>query len=102
MRYRREELTNLLTSNETAMTITSSSRLGCPKFSYPSFQVRPDDPLSVARSNYFPDKAIFPGHPMSIKIPLYKDINTQFPAGKISIEVEKYICNECLTYILDD
>ncbi|CAO1293818.1 unnamed protein product [Diamesa hyperborea] len=100
MRYRREELTNLLISNETAMTITSSSRLGCPKFSYPSFQVHPDDPLSVARSNYFPDKAIFPGHPrfknltrnirmrrgekVSIKIPLYKDINTQFPAGKIS------------------
>ena len=56
MRYRRKELSNLLASNESVMTITSFPRLGCPNFSYPSFEVRPDDPDCAARSNYFPGK----------------------------------------------
>lgn len=95
MRYRREELSNMLASNEKVMSITSFPRLGCPNFSYPSYEVRPNDPNCAAQSNFFPDEAIFPGHPrfrtltrnirmrrgekVSINVPVFKDINTKIP-----------------------
>ncbi|XP_034118457.1 glutamate--cysteine ligase [Drosophila albomicans] len=95
MRYRREEVTELLASDECVMSITNFPRLGAPNFTYPLHQPRPEDPLSSARSLYFPDEAIFPGHPrfktltrnirkrrgekVSIKLKVFKDVNTKLP-----------------------
>lgn len=63
MRYRREEVTELLASDECVMSITNFPRLGAPNFTWPLYQPHPEDPLSSARSLYFPDEAIYPGHP---------------------------------------
>ncbi|KAH8267572.1 hypothetical protein KR026_007205 [Drosophila bipectinata] len=95
MRYRREEVTELLGSDECVMSITNFPRLGAPNFTYPLAQPRPEDPLSSARSLYFPDEAIFPGHPrfktltrnirkrrgekVSIKLKVFKDVKTKLP-----------------------
>ncbi|KAH8340492.1 hypothetical protein KR067_013152 [Drosophila pandora] len=95
MRYRREEVTELLGSDECVMSITNFPRLGAPNFTYPLAQPRPEDPLSSARSLYFPDEAIFPGHPrfktltrnirkrrgekVSIKLKVFKDAKTKLP-----------------------
>ncbi|KAH8292703.1 hypothetical protein KR018_003228 [Drosophila ironensis] len=95
MRYRREEVTELLASDECVMSITNFPRLGSPNFTFPVVQPRPEDPLSSARSLYFPDEAIFPGHPrfktltrnirkrrgekVSIKLKVFKDVNTKLP-----------------------
>ncbi|XP_002023418.2 glutamate--cysteine ligase [Drosophila persimilis] len=95
MRYRREEVTELLAKDECVMSITNFPRLGSPNFTYPLAQPRPEDPLSSARSLYFPDEAIFPGHPrfktltrnirmrrgekVSIKLKVFKDAKTKLP-----------------------
>ncbi|CAD7093323.1 unnamed protein product [Hermetia illucens] len=95
MRYRRQEVTNLLPPGETIVSITAFPRLGCPKFSHPEYKTRPDDPDSAAQSNYFPDEAIYAGHPrfktltrnirqrrgekVSIKLKVFKDENTKLP-----------------------
>ncbi|XP_030382175.1 glutamate--cysteine ligase [Scaptodrosophila lebanonensis] len=95
MRYRREEVTELLASDECVMSITNFPRLGAPNFTYPLCQPHPEDPTSAARSLYFPDEAIFPGHPrfktltrnirmrrgekVSIKLKVFKDVNTKLP-----------------------
>ncbi|XP_068152614.1 glutamate--cysteine ligase isoform X2 [Drosophila tropicalis] len=95
MRYRREEVTELLGSDECVMSITNFPRLGSPNFTYPLAQPHPEDPLSSARSLYFPDEAIFPGHPrfktltrnirkrrgekVSIKLKVFKDVKTKLP-----------------------
>lgn len=95
MKYRREEVTQLLDKDETVMSITSFPRLGCPQFSNPSYEVTPGDPDSAAQSLFFPDDLIFSGHPrfknltrnirkrrggkVCINVPIYKDINTKIP-----------------------
>lgn len=95
MKYRREEVTKLLGENETVMSITSFPRLGCPQFSDPAYETTPNDPSSAAQSLFFPDDAIFEGHPrfknltrnirmrrgekVCINVPVYKDINTKIP-----------------------
>lgn len=95
MRYRRQELTGMLHDGESVMSITNFPRLGCENFTYPVHQPRPDDPNSSNRSCYFPDEAIFPGHPrfktltrnirmrrgekVSIKLNVFKDKNTVLP-----------------------
>ncbi|XP_017056232.1 glutamate--cysteine ligase [Drosophila ficusphila] len=95
MRYRREEVTELLAKDECVMSITNFPRLGAPNFTFPLAQPRPEDPLSSARSLYFPDEAIFPGHPrfktltrnirkrrgekVSIKLKVFKDVKTKLP-----------------------
>ncbi|XP_039498788.1 glutamate--cysteine ligase [Drosophila santomea] len=95
MRYRREEVTELLAKDECVMSITNFPRLGASNFTYPLAQPRPEDPLSSARSLYFPDEAIFPGHPrfktltrnirkrrgekVSIKLKVFKDTKTKLP-----------------------
>ena len=65
MKYRREEVAGLLLPNETVMSITNFPRLGCPQFTEPPYEVRPDDVDCSARSNFFPDEAIFPGRKFS-------------------------------------
>lgn len=95
MKYRREEVGQLLKDGETVMSITSFPRLGCPSFSFPSFEVHPDDSTSAAQSLFFPDEVIFDGHPrfknltrnirrrrgekVCINVPVYKDLNTKYP-----------------------
>lgn len=68
MKYRREEVAGLLLPNETVMSITNFPRLGCPQFTEPPYEVRPDDVDCSARSNFFPDEAIFPGRKLSYLI----------------------------------
>lgn len=77
------------------MSITSFPRLGTIGFTYPPYQTTPDDENSSARSLYFPDEAIFPGHPrfktltrnirqrrgekVDINLKVFKDKNTKLP-----------------------
>lgn len=63
MRARRAEVQALLGADEAIMSITNFPRSGTPKFTWPEFEPRPDDEGSIARSRYFPDEAIFMGHP---------------------------------------
>lgn len=93
MKYRREEASELLKANESLMTITSFPRLGCENFTYPPTNPTPDE--GATRSLFFPNEAIFPGHPrfatlsrnirerrgekVAINLPVYKDKNTQIP-----------------------
>ncbi len=43
--------------------ISANFRLGCPNFTYPPARATPDSAEAVSRSLFFPDAAIFPGHP---------------------------------------
>lgn len=95
MRYRRQEVAGLLSADESIMSITSFPRLGCPNFSFPSYEPRPDCSDCAARSLFFPDEAIFQGHPrfrtltrnirkrrgekVSINLPVFKDEKTKLP-----------------------
>lgn len=95
MSNRRHDVAKLLKENEIAMCITSFPMLGMPNFTFPSFAPRPDAADGVAKSLYFVDEAIFPGHPrfktlsrnirmrrgskVSIDIPVFKDKNTKIP-----------------------
>lgn len=97
MRYRRQELSGMLANGESVMSITNFPRLGCENFTFPVFQPRPDDPNSSNRSCYFPDEAIFPGHPrfktltrnirmrrgekVSINLKVFRDKNTILPVA---------------------
>lgn len=95
MRYRRQEVTELLENDECVMSITNFPRLGCREFTHPVYNPNPQDPASSAKSLYFPDEAIFPGHPrfktltrnirmrrgekVAIKLKVFKDKNTVLP-----------------------
>ncbi|XP_037818840.1 glutamate--cysteine ligase [Lucilia sericata] len=95
MRYRREEVTELLEKDECVMSITNFPRLGCKEFTHPIYNPQPEDPTSSAKSLYFPDEAIYPGHPrfktltrnirmrrgekVAIKLKVFKDENTKLP-----------------------
>lgn len=87
MRYRRQEAESLLPPNETLLSITNFPRLGCPNYTFPEYQPRPDDPNSAAKSLYLPDEAIFDGHPR------FKNLtrNIRLRRGsKVSINLEVY------------
>lgn len=93
MRNRRKEVTELLNPDETIMSITSFPRLGCEDFTYPPTKPTPDK--GATRSLFFPDEAIYPGHPrftnlsrnirmrrgenVAINLPIYRDKNTKIP-----------------------
>ncbi|KPJ13668.1 Glutamate--cysteine ligase [Papilio machaon] len=93
MQYRRAEASTLLNNGEVIMSITNFPRLGCPNFTSPPFT--PNPKTGVTLSHYFPDEAIFPGHPrfktltsnirerrgekVAINIPIFKDLNTKIP-----------------------
>lgn len=95
MRYRRQEVGELLPPGEAVMSITNFPRLGMPSFTFPEYAVTPGDEASSARSDYFPDQAIFPGHPrfrtltrnirqrrgekVDINLTVFKDENTKLP-----------------------
>lgn len=112
MRNRREEVRLLLRENEAVFSLTNFPRLGCPDFTYPSYSPRPWDPECAAQSIYFPDEAIFAGHPrfktltrnirerrgekVSIKIKIFKDENTVFPVEGSLPHFEDNICLDAM------
>ncbi|XP_017767969.1 PREDICTED: glutamate--cysteine ligase catalytic subunit [Nicrophorus vespilloides] len=93
MKYRREEVEELLLDGEALMSITNFPRLGCEDFSFPIAKPTPDQ--GATRSLFFPDEVIYPGHPrfktlsqnirerrgekVAINIPVFKDEKTVIP-----------------------
>ncbi|KAL4715235.1 hypothetical protein ACJJTC_007817 [Scirpophaga incertulas] len=93
MRFRRAEASTLLQDGEVIMSITNFPRLGCPNFTSPPYSPTPRG--GVSNSRFFPDEAIFPGHPrfktltsnirerrgekVAINIPVFRDVNTKIP-----------------------
>ncbi|XP_020299476.1 glutamate--cysteine ligase catalytic subunit isoform X2 [Pseudomyrmex gracilis] len=89
MRYRRQEVTKLLEPNEVLMSLTVFPRIGAPDFTDPPTTPTPE--TGASRSLFFPDEAIYPGHPrfktltrnirerrqekVAINIPIYRDEN---------------------------
>lgn len=89
MRYRRQEATKLLQPNEVLMSLTVFPRVGALDFTEPSSYPTPDS--GASKSLFFPDEAIYPGHPrfktltrnirerrqekVAINIPIYRDKN---------------------------
>lgn len=61
MRYRRQEAVKELRDGEVLLSLTSFPRLGTPDFTEPASNPTPKD--GATRSLFFPDKAIFQGHP---------------------------------------
>lgn len=101
MRYRREEATALLKDGEVLMSITNFPRLGSPNFTTPLYKASANS--AVTKSLYFPDEAIFPGHPrfktltsnirqrrgekVAINLPIFRDVNTKIPVDD-SVKME--------------
>ncbi|CAG9108185.1 unnamed protein product [Plutella xylostella] len=99
MRYRRAEASTLLKDGEVIMSITNFPRLGCPNFTSPPHQPTPSS--GVTMSHFFPDEAIYPGHPrfknltrnirmrrgekVAINIPVFRDKNTKIPVDNSHI-----------------
>lgn len=95
MRYRRQEVTELLQPDEIVMSLTNFPRLGAPKCTWPIFDPNPSDVNSAARSLYLPDEVICQGHPrfktlarnirqrrgknVDIRLTVFKDEKTQIP-----------------------
>jgi len=95
MRRRRQEVQSRLGANEVPMTLTCFPLLGVPGFTIPEHKPTPDDPASAPQSLFFPDQAIFQGHPrfrtltrnirsrrgkkVAINIPIFKDEATPSP-----------------------
>ena len=93
MRTRRKEVQALLGPDEHVFSLTAYPRMGCQDFTEPASQ--PDKDESVSRSLFWPDEAIFGGHPrfktltrnircrrgekVAINLPVFKDENTRDP-----------------------
>lgn len=93
MKLRRKQAQQHLGSNEYVMTFSTFPQLGCPDFTYPKAMTTPDD--GITKSIFFPDEAIFNGHPKyatsilnnrkrrksktCINIPIFTDVNTPKP-----------------------
>lgn len=94
MVLRRKQLYEALKSTETIpLSITGFPRLGCPDFTQPEIPIPPLPEAS--RSLFFPDEAIWSGHPryitltrnirerrgekVAMNIPIFKDKNTPSP-----------------------
>ncbi|XP_025829413.1 glutamate--cysteine ligase [Agrilus planipennis] len=96
MKYRRDEVSQLLKNGEVIMSLTNFPRLGCPDFTDPPTQPTPNE--GVTRSLFFPDEAIYNGHPrfktlsrnirmrrgekVSINLPIFKDVHTKIPVDE--------------------
>jgi glutamate--cysteine ligase catalytic subunit len=62
MILRRAEAVHLLKKDESLLSLSFPS-LGAPEFTDPSAQVTPDDVDGAGRSIFYPDDAIYSGHP---------------------------------------
>ena len=93
MKKRRKEVQALLGPDEYIFSLTAYPRMGCEGFTIPL--VTPDPQNSVSRSLFWPDEAIFDGHPrfktltrnirerrkekVAINVPVFQDQNTRDP-----------------------
>ncbi|XP_066601096.1 glutamate--cysteine ligase isoform X3 [Prorops nasuta] len=93
MHNRRQEASKLLLPGETLMSLTNFPRMGALDFTDPPAKPSPDS--GASRSLFFPDDAIYSGHPrfktltrnirqrrgekVAINIPVYKDKNVPNP-----------------------
>lgn len=93
MRLRREEIQKWCGEDIVPLSLTSYPRSGCPGFTDPEHTPTPSS--GASHSLFFPDEAIFPGHPrfktltrnirqrrnkkVAINIPVYKDKFTKSP-----------------------
>uniref|UniRef100_A0A7E4ZRV4 Glutamate--cysteine ligase n=1 Tax=Panagrellus redivivus TaxID=6233 RepID=A0A7E4ZRV4_PANRE len=94
MILRRAEVTRMLKKDESLLSI-SFPALGTPDFTDPPTKPNPDDPETAGKSLFFPDDAIYQGHPrfrnlvrnirgrrgekVAINVPIFKDENTPNP-----------------------
>ncbi|KAI3411749.1 Zn finger-containing GTPase- Activating Protein for ARF [Globodera pallida] len=94
MQLRYADASELLKPNESLLSI-SFPALGSPDFTDPPAVPCPDDPNSVGRSVFYPDEAIYSGHPrfrnlvrnirgrrgakVAINVPIFRDKNTPTP-----------------------
>ncbi|KAH7718887.1 Glutamate--cysteine ligase catalytic subunit [Aphelenchoides avenae] len=94
MLLRRAEVTQLLKLNESLISL-SYPALGTPDFTDPPTKPNPDDPEGAGRSVFYPDEAIYQGHPrfknlvrnirgrrgakVATNVPIFKDKNTPSP-----------------------
>lgn len=62
MILRRAEASQLLKPDESILSMSFPS-LGVLGFTYPEYQPTPDDKDCAGGSIFFPDEAIYPGHP---------------------------------------
>lgn len=101
MRKRRQEVQALLPPDEHVFSLTAFPLMGCENFTSPSLQADPEG--SVSQSLFWPDPAIFEGHPrfktltrnircrrgekVAINIPVFQDENTQDPHQEL---IDKY------------
>lgn len=93
MVFRRKQVQELLETNEYVMTFSTFPLLGCPNFTWPNCIATPG--RGITTSMFFPDNAIFPGHPRyaasivnnrerrrvksGANIPIYRDKHTPTP-----------------------
>ncbi|CAF4882486.1 unnamed protein product [Pieris macdunnoughi] len=112
MKFRRAEASTLLKDGEVIMSITNFPRLGCPGFTSPPYTPTPNSGVSMSR--FFPDEAIFPGHPrfktltsnirerrgekMEINLPIYRDVNTKIPVDNCH-ELDKGLAKPDCVYM---
>ncbi|KAI6180554.1 Glutamate--cysteine ligase [Aphelenchoides besseyi] len=94
MILRRAEAVNLLRKDESLLSVSFPS-LGAHDFTSPETTCTPDDPDGAGRSIFFPDDAIYSGHPrfrnlvrnirgrrgrkVIINVPIYRDVKTPQP-----------------------
>jgi glutamate--cysteine ligase catalytic subunit len=93
MRSRRDQVERLLDRDEHILAITVFPRIGCTTFTWPLLSPTPE--CGITRSLFYPDQAIYNGHPrfvtissnirnrrnskVQIYLPIFKDTNTQCP-----------------------
>lgn len=94
LRLRRQQLAEVLKDTDTdALCLTAFARVGCPRFTSPEYDPKEDG--AVSNSLFFPDSAIWSGHPRfktltrnirerrgdnpAINIPVFKDEHTPSP-----------------------
>lgn len=101
MKKRRREVQALLQPDEKVFSLTAFPRMGCDDFTWPP--AHPDPENSVTGSLFWPDEAIFGGHPrfktlswnirqrrgekVAINIPVYQDEHTKDPH---QVLIERY------------
>ncbi|CAJ0585924.1 unnamed protein product, partial [Mesorhabditis spiculigera] len=94
MKLRRSAISKLLKKDESVLSI-SFPALGTADFTFPPTKCTPEDEEGAGRSAFFPDDAIYGGHPrfknlvrnirgrrgekVAINVPIFKDVNTPQP-----------------------